>query len=119
MKPIIDASLPHIRSPVARSVSILTTTDKVYWVHSQRLETLDTNTRREGARNEGEQRRARLAEAGDPSDAASEDPRREDARGVVHDDKVDGSDEDADEGDGDATADEGGDDSPDYEFEST
>lgn len=87
-------------------------------VHSQRLKTFDTNARREGAGKEGEQCRARLTEAGNPPDAAGEQPGRENACGVVHDYGVDGSQEDADKGDGNAAADEGGD-KPDHEFEST
>lgn len=76
---------------------------------AQRLQTLNPHARRERARDERDERAARLAEARDPADAAGEQPRREHARGVVHDDRVDGPEEHADEGDGDAAADERGD----------
>ena len=76
--------------------------------HSQRLQTLDPDPARERAGHERQERRARLAKPCDPADGASEQPRREHAPRMVHDDRVDGPEEDADEGDGERAADERG-----------
>lgn len=84
---------------------------------SQRLETLDPDLRCERASEEGQRSRACLAEAGDPPNASCEEPGRQHASSVVHDDGVDGPEKDSDEGDGDGTTDEGGDE-PDHKLES-
>ena len=76
--------------------------------HAQRLQTADACLGRERARHEREDGGAGLAEARDPADGAGEQPRREDARGVIHDERVDRPEEDADEGDRKGTADERG-----------
>ena len=84
--------------------------------HSQRLQTLNPDSACECTGHEGQEGGAGLAKPCDPANGAGEQPGREHAPRVVHDDRVDGPEEDADEGHGDAAADEGGDE-PDDEFE--
>ena len=84
--------------------------------YAQRLEPLDARLRRDGARDEREDGGARLPKARHPPDGPGEEARGEDAAGVVHDDGVDGPEDDADEGDCDSAADERGDE-PHHELE--
>ena len=59
----------------------------------QWLQGLDTVVVSHQARHERPERRTRGAEPCDPPDAAREEPRWEDASGMVHDDGVDGTKE--------------------------
>ena len=74
---------------------------------SQRLQTLDADLACERAGEELQERGPGLAEASDPANGACEEPRWEDATGVIHHDRIDGPEEHADEGDGDGASDEG------------
>ncbi len=64
----------------------------------------------------GEKRGSRESEAADPANGACEQPGWDEPRGLVHEDRVDWSKDEADERDGQRAADEGGDE-PDDEFE--
>ncbi len=73
---------------------------------AQRLQTLDARLGRERARHKREDRRPSLAKAGNPPDSAGEEPRGKNAAGVVHDERIDRPEENADERDRDCAAEE-------------
>ena len=66
--------------------------------HSQRLQTLDADPASEGASEEGEECGAGLAETRDPADRTREKPWGQHTPSVVHDDREDWPEEEADEG---------------------
>ena len=83
--------------------------------HSQWLERGDTELLREKAGDERQDRRAGLARARNISRTTGHEPRREDGRGVVHEDGEHGSKEKADERDSNRISDERRDE-PDYQL---
>ena len=74
------------------------------------MEASNPELRREQPGEEREHGGARLADAGDVAKATREKPAREDARGMVHQDRVHGPHQEPNEGDGDGVLDERGDD---------
>ena len=84
--------------------------------HSQRLEAGDPELGREQPGEEREHGGARLADARDVAEAPGEQPAREDAGGVVHQDGVHGPEQEPDERDRDRVLEERGDD-PDGHFQ--
>ena len=108
MKLIIETNLNADQSHMEHACTAM---------HSQRLQTLDADFGRKRSREERQERRTRLSEARDPANRPSQKSGREHAACVIHDDRVDGAQEESDEGDGDGAADEGGHE-PDDEFES-
>lgn len=77
---------------------------------------MNPKARRKGSRKEGKEGGSSKSEAADPADGACEQPGRDEARRLVHEDGVDRSEDESDERDGNGAANEGGDE-PDDEFE--
>ena len=88
MNPIIATTLYCYQSPYDKPMEERE--------NSQGLQSPDALPGRDDAGQKWQERRAGLAEAGYPPDGTCEQPVRKNARGVVHDDGVDGSKENTD-----------------------
>ena len=102
INPTIAINLSQASSATHPLISTTTTMAD----HSQRLQTIDARPRRKRPSDEREHRRPGRAKARHPADGPGDELLREDATGMVHDNGVDGTEEEADEGDGDGAADQ-------------
>ena len=90
----------HQRHQPVHKISLVSYTaarERTGTCYAQRLQPLNARLRRDRARDEREDGGARLSKARHPPDGPGQEARWEDAAGVVHDDGVDGPEDDADE----------------------